>query len=100
VTYTERGPARVERKRATREGLEHNRPKTHAAIRDGGLKIVEVYTRAGVGKETLRKALYGGGVGRRSARAIAAALREAAGLSEAEARGVEGELLRSPKGAS
>jgi hypothetical protein len=100
VTYTERGPARAEKKRAARKGLEHNRPRTHAAIRDGGLKIAEVYTRAGVGKETLRKALYGDGVGRRSARAIAAVLWEAAGLSEAEAGAVEGELMRSPEGAS
>ena len=100
VTYTERGPARVEKKRAARESLEHNRPRTHAAIRDSGLKITEVYTRAGIGKETLRKALYGSGVGRRSARAVAAVMREAADLSDAEAKGVEDELMRPPTGAS
>ena len=100
VTYTEHGDDLVERRRKTREGLRSGKPKVHEAIQRSGLRTGEIHTRAGVGKETLRRALYGRLGGRRSARAIAAVLGEAAGLSEAEARAVEDELMRPPTGDS
>ncbi len=97
VTYTEHGAGLVERRRETREGLERTKPKIHEAIRDSGLKLTEIYGRAGVGKETLRRALYGDCVGQRSARSIAAVLREACGLSDADAEAVEEELKKAPR---
>ncbi|MDP9486764.1 MAG: hypothetical protein M3Q49_13450 [Actinomycetota bacterium] len=65
-----RGPELSERFRATKQKLPETKPKTHGAIRESGLTKKEIYERAGVGKETFRKALYGR-VGERSARDIA-----------------------------
>jgi hypothetical protein len=53
----------------------------------------EIREMAGVGKETVRTALYGAGVSPRSARAIAAVL----GSSEREVRAVETELRQPPR---
>lgn len=72
------------------------KPKTKEALNRSGLSKKELYTRAGVGKETLRQAFYGR-VGDRSARDIAVALREVAGLSEDDQRIIEEELKTAPR---
>lgn len=72
------------------------KPKTEEALNRSGLSKKELYSRAGVGKETLRQAFYGR-VGDRSARDIAAVLGEAVGLSEDEMRDVKEELKTAPR---
>jgi len=80
-----------ERKK-TKESLEHGKPGVYGALQRSGLTQREVWQRAGVGKETFRRALYGH-VGARSARAIAGVLGE--GLSEI--RALEEELRQPPR---
>jgi hypothetical protein len=84
ITHDLHGPQMTKQRKKTRDNLEHGKPKTYHALKRNGLALNEVRERAGVGKETVRRAIYGGGVSPRSARAIAAVLGK--GLSEDEAR--------------
>ena len=97
VTHDLHGPEMVEQRKRTRASLEHGKPRTHEAIRASGLALKEIREMAGVGKETLRRGLYGGNLSLRSARAIAGSLREACGLSVADTAAVENELRESPR---
>jgi hypothetical protein len=85
----------AERRKKTRESLRRGKPKTHEAVQRSGLTIKEIGERAGVGKETMRRALYRENLSLRSARAIAAVLGE--GLSASEVRALEAELRRPPQ---
>ncbi len=97
ITHHLHGPEMAEQRRRTRESLRHGKPKTHEVIRASGLTLKEIRERAGIGKETLRRALYGGNLSLRSARAIAGVLREACGLSVAAASAIEKELREPPR---
>jgi hypothetical protein len=96
VTYTESGEYLVQARGEARERLAESKPATDQALRRSGLQRKELQALAGVGKETMRKALYKR-VGRRSARNIAQALGEAAGLTESEIEAVETELQATPE---
>lgn len=78
-----------------RESLPEIKPLTASAIQAPELRRKDIYERAGVGKETLRRALYGR-AGNRAARDIAGAWAEAAQLSRDEAKAVETELKTAP----
>lgn len=80
VTYTLRGETlRRQRDRAW-ERLEAYKSNTHAAITASGLSRKEIYERAGIGRETLRQALYGS-CGAKAAATISKVLAEYADLS-------------------
>jgi transcriptional regulator with XRE-family HTH domain len=64
-------------------------------LRQSGLKLREVGESAGVGKETIRRALYGRGVSVRTARALAGVI--GAGLSEEKIHALEGKLCNAPR---
>ena len=72
------------------------KPQPAKALDRSSLSKKELYQRAGVGKETLRKALYQY-VNRRSAQKIASALGEAAGLTKGDIETVEDELRTAPE---
>lgn len=72
------------------------KPKTAEAFHVSGLSKKDLYTRAGVSRETLRKAMYEH-AGPDSAREIARALGDAAGLSEGDLKTVEEELQAEPR---
>ena len=95
ITHDLHGTEMVEQRKRTREGLRLGKPKVHEAIQRSGLKIGEIHRRAGVGKETLRRALYGQNLSPRSARAIAAVLGE--GLPPSQVRVLEEELKQPPR---
>lgn len=84
ITHDPHGPELAERGNKTRESLSEIKPATASAIRASGLRRKDIYERAGVGKETLRRALYGR-AGNRAARDVAGALAEAARLFRDEA---------------
>ena len=65
-------------------------PEDPRCAKRSGLTLKEVREKAGVGKETVRKALHGKRVAHETARAIASVLGE--GLVEGEVRGIEEEL--------
>ncbi len=95
ITYRESGPSVADRRRKTQDSLSKNKPVTHRAIQHSGLMLKELREQAGVGKETLRNALYKKS-GRRSAVAIAEVLQETAGLSAEQAEAVRVELMTPP----
>jgi len=95
VTHDLHGPEMAEQRKKTRGSLRRGKPKTHEAVQRSGLTLKALRERAGVGKETVRRALYGDGVSLRSARAIAAVLGR--GLSADEVRALEGELREPPQ---
>ncbi len=95
ITYTESGENLVRARREARERLAESTPVTDRALRRSGLQRKEIQELAGVGKETMRKALYER-CGKRSAEAISGALAEAAGLSEGERETIRRELLELP----
>lgn len=95
ITHDLHGPGLAERGKKTRESLPETKPLTASAIRASGLRKKDIYERAAVGKETLRRALYGR-AGDRAARDIAGALAGAAQLSRDEAKAVETELKTAP----
>ena len=95
ITHDLHGSEMIEQRKRTREGLRLGKPKVHGAIQRSGLKIGEIHARAGVGKETLRRALYGQNVSSRSARAIAEVLGE--GLPPSQVGALEEELRRPPR---
>lgn len=74
----------------------YGKPRTSEALRRSGLSKKGLYERAGVGKETLRSAMYER-CGRKPAEAISGVLAEVAGLSEVEKEAVYEELLAPPK---
>jgi hypothetical protein len=92
ITHNLHGPEMAEQRKRTRESLPERRPKTYEALKRSGLMLKEVRERASVGKETIRNALYGKGVGPQSAHAKAAVLGE--GFSESEVRALEEESFR------
>lgn len=83
ITHNLHGPELSARLRSTRRKLAITKPLTHEAIQASGLTKKEVHKRAGVGKESMRRALYHH-CGKRSAEAISRVLAEAADLSEDE----------------
>ena len=95
ITHDLHGPGMIEQRKRTRESLRHGKPKVHEAILRSGLTLREIAQRAGVGKETMRRALYGENLSLRSARAIAASLGE--GLPGDQVRALEGELRTPPR---
>ena len=95
VTYDLHGPKMAEQRKRTRESLEHGKPMVHEALRESGLSMKELRERAGDGKETVRRALYGRGAGERTAWAIAEVI--GAGLSEVERHTLEDELPGAPR---
>jgi lambda repressor-like predicted transcriptional regulator len=97
ITHNQYGPELAERRKRTKDGLRAGKPNVHAAIQASGLMLKEIASRAGVGKETMRRALYRENVSARSARAIAGVLREASKLSEADTRTLEDELRSLPQ---
>ena len=72
------------------------KPKTAEAFEKSRLSKKRLYIRAGVSRETLRKAMYER-VGFYSAREIAHALKDVVGLSESDLKIVEEELRTSPQ---
>lgn len=58
ITHDLHGPELGRRYVRTKASLETGKPKTHEAIRQSGLMLREIRERAGVGKETMRRALY------------------------------------------
>lgn len=72
------------------------KPNAAAALDASGLARKEIAERAGVGKETMRKALYER-VGRKAAASISAVLADAAGLSEEDRRAIQEELKTAPQ---
>ena len=96
ITHDLHGPELGRRYVETKESLRHGKPKTHRAISESGLMLKEIRRRAGVGKETMRKALYKH-VGGRSARSIAEIVGEVSGLSESEMAAIEEELKEPPQ---
>lgn len=96
ITFRRAGPEVAAQRKETKESLARHKPHTHAALKDSGLMLKELRVRAGVGKETVRRALYQR-CGERSASRIAEVLKDAAGLSEAQAEAVEVELKTHPE---
>ena len=72
------------------------KPRTHEALRRARLTRKQLYERAGIGKETLRKALYGRG-GKVTAEKIARVLGEELGLPEEDREAIREELTRAPQ---
>ena len=95
ITHNLHGSEMIEQRKRTREGLRFGKPKVHEAIQRSGLKIGEIQARAGVGKETLRRALYGQNLSSRNARAIAEVLGEC--LPPSQVGALEEELRRPPR---
>ncbi|CAN5898775.1 hypothetical protein BH23ACT11_BH23ACT11_18060 [soil metagenome] len=96
ITHELHGPELSARLRSTRRSLAEAKPLTHEAIQVSKLTKKEIHERAGVGKETMRQALYNR-CGRRSAGAISGVLADAAGLSDEERESVRQELLEPPQ---
>jgi hypothetical protein len=96
VTHRPRGLEARNRRARTRTSLLWGKPATHEALYSSGLSMKELRARAGVSKETLRKALYRH-AGSRSARAIAEVLGEDGGFSEVEIAAIEQELQQAPQ---
>ncbi len=94
-THNLRGAELAERKRRTKEGLRDGKPKVYEALRRTGLTPKDIRAKTGLGRETVRRALYGEGLGAGSARKIAAMLGE--GLPEGKVLELEEELRRAPR---
>lgn len=93
VTYT---AGRRTTKEQERKLLRQSKPRTAAAVEASGLSRKEIYERAQVGRETLRRALYEY-CGKRNAAAISEVLAQASNLSEHEREAVRDELLHAPE---
>jgi hypothetical protein len=96
ITYTLRGEELREQRDRALERLEAAKPHTHQALTGSGLSRKELYQRAGIGRETLRQALYES-CGEKAATSISAVLAGAATLSPAAQEAVRGELCRTPE---
>lgn len=93
VTYT---AGRRTTKEDERELLRQSKPQTAAAVETSGLSRREIYERAEVGRETLRRALYES-CGSGTAAAISKVLAENAWLSTQNREAVRYELLCTPE---
>ena len=96
ITHNLHGPEFSARLRSTRRKLATTKPLTHEAIQTSGLTKKEIHKRAGVGKETMRRALYKR-CGKRSAEAISSVLANAAGLSRERKEAIRTELSELPQ---
>jgi hypothetical protein len=96
ITFSRSGPEMIAERRETRERFAREKPATAEAIAHSGLKIREIRERAGVGKETMRKALYMR-CGKKAATSIAAVLAEELELSEERRETIREELMRGPQ---
>lgn len=96
VTYRGFGKEIVEKRVRKQKSLRQSKPKTDEAIRESGLSRRDLYRRAGIGRETLRKALYDR-CGKKAASAIADVLEEVLSLSEQRKEDVRRELTSPPK---
>lgn len=96
ITYTLSGEAVRQQRDKTQRTLEAAKPSTHRAIAASGLSRKEIYERAQVGRETLRKALYEY-CGKRNAAAVSEVLAQASNLPEHEREAVRNELLHAPE---
>jgi transcriptional regulator with XRE-family HTH domain len=96
ATYRKRGVEATNERAASLFNLRLFKPRTYEAMRRSGLTRKGLYERAGIGRETLRQALYGR-AGRRTAESVVRALGEALGLSEEEREAIREELLNAPK---
>ncbi len=72
------------------------KPKTAEVLRQTRLSKQELYRRAGIGRETLRKALYLH-CGNETAQKIASVLGEELDLSEGEREAIREELVHAPQ---
>ena len=73
--------------------MREGKPKIYEVLHRSGLTLKKHRGRAGLDRETVRKAVYGKGLSLLSARALAAVLGEA--LSEGEVRSLEEELKQA-----
>ena len=96
VTYRKKGLDVRNDRAAALFNLRLFKPRTHEALRRARLSRKQLYQRAGIGKETLRKALYGRG-GKGPAEKIARVLGEELGLPEEERGAIREELTRAPQ---
>jgi len=88
--------ARQSRRGPRKATLEETKPRLAAALEKSGMGLAELRQRTGLGRETIRHALYGRGGGK-TAEVIALALGEELGLSEEEMALVAWEIVRPPK---
>ena len=96
ITYRRSGLAVRNDRAAALFNLRLFKPRTHEAISRARLTRKQIYERAGIGKETLRKALYGRG-GKGPAEKIARVLGEELGLPEEDREAIREELTRAPQ---
>ena len=97
VTYRKSGLEVRNERAAALFKLRLSKPRTHEALRKTRLTRKQVYERAGIGRETLRMALYGRG-GKGPAEKIARVLGEELGLSEEGREAIREELTTAPAG--
>jgi transcriptional regulator with XRE-family HTH domain len=95
ISHNLHGPEMAEQWKRTKEGLRYGKPRVYEALQRSGLMVKEVAEKAGVARETMRRALYGENVRPQNARAIAGVLGE--GLTEDEVEALEEELMKAPK---
>jgi transcriptional regulator with XRE-family HTH domain len=96
TTYKKRGLEVRNERAAAIFNLRLFKPKTAEAMQRSRLTRKQIYERAEIGRETLRKALYGRG-GKRPAEKIARVLGEELGLSEEEREAIREELMTAPQ---
>jgi hypothetical protein len=88
--------ARHSRRGPRKATLEETKPRLAAALEKAAMGLAELRERTGLGRETIRHALYGEGGGK-SAEAIALVLGEKLNLSEEQMALIAWEILRPPK---
>jgi hypothetical protein len=93
ITHDLHGSEMAEQRKRTREGLRYGKRKTYEALQRSGFVPKDIRRRAGVGRETVRKALYER-CGRRAAKSISRVLGDTLGLSDEERETIRGELMR------
>jgi transcriptional regulator with XRE-family HTH domain len=96
VTNTQRGLKARNKRAAALFNLHLFKPRTHEAMQRARLSRKQVYERAGIGRETLRKALYER-CGKAPAERIVHVLAQELGLSEQERVAIREELTRAPE---
>ena len=96
VTYRKSGLELRNDRAAALFKLRLFKPRTHEALQKTRLTRKQVYERAGIGRETLRKALYGRS-GKGPAEKIARVLGKELGLSEEDQEAIREELMRVPQ---
>jgi len=96
ITHKLHGPEMAEQRKRTKEGLRYGKPKTYEALQRSGFAPKDIRRRTGVGRETVRKALYKR-CGRHVAESVSEVLGDALGLSDEEREAIREELMRSPQ---